>query len=94
LTRIVVPVLGKVPDLRDRLARGELVRDVDRHRVADEEPRVVADDVAADVTAVAGHPLEVHVLVMPVAVVGLPQRRVVFAPVGLARKDKAPESGD
>ena len=37
----------------DRLARGQLSLDPVRHRVADQEPGVVADDAAAEVTAVA-----------------------------------------
>jgi hypothetical protein len=107
----LVERLQVVGDLSQRLADGQLVRHVDRQRVADQEPGVIADDAAADIAAVpglverhldplghvavdavptgrlplvvGGHPVEVHVVVVGLVVVGLPQRRVVDAPVRL-----------
>ena len=92
-------------DRRHRDAGVELTLDPDRHRVADQEPGVVADDPAAEIAAVAGlverhldpavdvtgdrvavrglmlevrrHPVEVHVLVVGLGVLVLPERRVV-----------------
>lgn len=54
----VVPVplverLEIVRGLRNRLARGQLALDPERHGVADQEPGVVADDAVAEVAAVA-----------------------------------------
>ena len=48
-----VELLQVRSDLRVRLALGDLALDPVRHRVADQEPGVVADDAAAEVTAVA-----------------------------------------